>query len=406
MNTSGIRGRRLLAAGLLAVLTVGTATPASAAPGAGPPDGRILHAGGATAVPDSYLVVLRDAATAAGPAAVAATADRLAVDHGGTVVRVYHAAINGFEVRLPERAAKRLAADPSVAYVEQNHLVPLAAGVQPNPPSWGLDRIDQHQLPLDQQYIYPNTAPNVTAYVIDTGIRKTHVDFTGQAVDGFDAVDGVLPADDCNGHGTHLAGIIGGQLHGVAKDVRLVSVRVLNCTGSGSFAQVIAGIDWTVQNAVRPAVVNMGIGGGASTALDAAVINTINRGIPVVVPAGSSASNACNYSPGRVPQALTVAGTTITDARMGSASFGSCVDIFAPGQGITSTWHTSNTATNTISSSSVASAHVAGCVALLLQDHPTWTPAQVASHLAAVSTGGVVSNPGAGSPNRLLYCGP
>ncbi|WP_329108759.1 S8 family peptidase [Micromonospora sp. NBC_01699] len=406
MTTSGIRGRRLLAAGLLAVLTVGAATPASAATGTTAPTGQILRAGGATAVPDSYLVVLREPAAAADRAAVAATADQLGADYGGTVVRVYHAALRGFEVRLPERAAKRLAADPAVAFVEQNHLVPLAAGVQPNPPNWGLDRIDQRQLPLNQRYGYPNTAPNVRAYVIDTGIRPTHIDFTGRVVAGFDAFAGVLPPGDCNGHGTHLAGIIGGELHGVAKDVSLIAVRVLDCTGIGSYAQVIAGIDWTVQNAVRPSVANMGIGGGASTTLDAAVTNAIIRGISFAVPAGSSSANACNYSPSRVPTALTVAGTTITDAKMSSANFGSCLDIFAPGQGITSTWYTGDTATNTISGSSMASAHVAGCVALLLQANPTWSPAQLASYLAAVSTGGVVGAPGAGSPNRLLYCGP
>ncbi|GAB2941089.1 hypothetical protein GCM10027280_31940 [Micromonospora polyrhachis] len=411
MTISGSRGRQMLALNLLAALTVALVPGQPAAAGATSGEtGEIRRAAGVSAVPDSYIVVLRPAATGAAAgasvtaAAVSATADRLAAGYGGSVARVYHAALTGFEVRMSERAAKRLAADPAVAYVEQNHVVSLS-GVQLNPPSWGLDRIDQRYLPLDQKYAYPNKAPNIRAYVIDTGIRATHVDFGGSVTNGYDAVDGSLPAADCNGHGTHLAGTIGGELHGVAKDVRLVAVRVLDCNGSGTYANVIAGVDWTTHNAIRPAVANMGIGGGPSAALDAAITASINSGIIYAVPAGSSNANACNYSPGRVPAALTVAGTTPTDARMSSANFGSCVDIFAPGQGITSTWHTSNTATNTISGSSMASAHVAGCAALIWSDHPSWTAGQVIAHLLGNATTGIVTSPGTGSPNRLLYCG-
>ncbi|GAA3737999.1 hypothetical protein GCM10022225_21130 [Plantactinospora mayteni] len=410
MNTSTVPGRRRLALGLATVLaaagiaalpgpaqaTAGTARPA-------PPVGEIHNAGGVTAIPGNYLVVLHDRAlrAAGGPAAVAATADSLTARYGGTLGRVFRSAVRGFEVRLSEAGARRLAADPAVAYVEQDHVVSLA-GAQPNPPSWGLDRIDQRFLPLDNQYRYPNTARNVHAYVIDTGIRLTHTEFGGRATSGIDTVDGGT-ADDCNGHGTHLAGIVGGRTYGVAKEVRLVAVRVLSCTGSGSIAGVVAGVDWVTANAIRPAVASLSLGGTASAVMDTAVTNSIASGVTYSVASGSSATDACNFSPSRVPTALTVAGTTSTDAKMGSANFGTCLDIFAPGQGITSAWYTNDTATNTISGSSMGTAHVTGDAALVVSPNPTWTAAQVSRFITANATAGVVTSPGTGSPNRLLF---
>ncbi|WP_229403530.1 S8 family peptidase [Micromonospora okii] len=380
--------------------------PLAAAPAAG----QIRHAGGGTAVPSSYVVVLRDAAVdgRAGTreAAVSASAAGLTRRYGGSVVRVYGAALDGFEARLSEAAARRLAADPAVAWVEQNHEVRIQS-TQANPP-WGLDRIDQPALPLNSAYSYTSAGTGVTAYVIDSGIRTSHDDFGGQAVDGYDAVDNALPAADCNGHGTHVAGTVGGTTHGVAKNVKLVAVRVVDCVGSGTIAGVIGGVNWvsTHHQPGQPAVANMSVGGSVSASLNAAVANSIADGVTYAVAAGSSTVNACNSSPAGVPTAITVGATQSNDARASFSNYGTCLDIFAPGVGVLSAWHTGDTATNTISGTSMATPHVAGAAARVLQNNPTWTPAQVTSYLTATATAGVVTNPGTGSPNRLLYLSP
>lgn len=395
----GLSHRSVLV-GVATLAMVATAAPAMAAE----PVGVIREAGGATAVPDSYIVVLKDSAV--GRSQVGDNARRLVGRHGGQVARTYSAALRGFEVKVSAKAAARIAADPAVAYVEQNHTVTIS-GTQANPPSWGLDRIDQRSLPLNSSYTYPNTASNVRAYIIDTGVLFGHNDFGGRAVSGFDAVDGGS-ADDCNGHGTHVAGTVGGSAYGVAKGAQIVGVRVLNCQGSGTNAQVVAGIDWVTANAVKPAVANMSLGGSANSSIDTAVTNSINSGITYAVAAGNgdifgNRQNACNYSPARVGSAITVGATQNNDAAASFSNFGTCVDILAPGVNITSAWYTGNTATNTISGTSMASPHVAGAAALVLSANPAWSPQQVRDNLVNEATPDVVTNVGTGTPNRLLH---
>jgi subtilisin family serine protease len=383
-----------------AIAAAAFGTPAAAAPA----QGQILQAGGVTAVAGSYVVVFKDASVA--QAKVAGNAQSLAKRHGGTVARTYQYALRGFEVRLSEAAAKRLAADPSVKYVQQNHTVSIAATQTPTP-SWGLDRIDQRNLPLNNSYTYPNNGSGVRAYIIDTGIRFAHTDFGGRAVTGFDAVDGGS-ADDGNGHGTHVAGTVGGTAYGVAKGVTLVGVRVLNNAGSGTYAGVIQGIDWVTgdHDPGERAVANMSLGGPFDQAVNDAVTRSIADGVTYGIAAGNdTGANACNVSPGGTPNAITVGATQSDDARASYSNIGPCLDIFAPGSAITSAWFTSNTATNTISGTSMATPHVVGAAALVLFASPSFTPQQVRDKLVNDATNGVVTNPGAGSPNKLLYIG-
>jgi subtilisin family serine protease len=387
----GLALTSLAAAALVGGLT---ALPAQAAEA----EGRVLAADSPTAVKDSYIVTLH---TGQGLKASSAAGRSLVKGYGGSVDRTFGSALNGYSATLSATEARRLAADPAVASVEQNQRVSLAA-TQTSAP-WGLDRIDQPSLPLSGTYTYPDSAGGgVTVYVVDTGVRITHQQISGRAAHGYDAVDGDNDASDGNGHGTHVATTVAGTTYGVAKKARVVGVRVLNNSGSGTTAGVIAGIDWVTRNHSGPSVANLSLGGGASTALDTAVRNSIASGVTYAVAAGNSNTTASSSSPARVAEALTVGATTSTDARASYSNYGTALDLFAPGSSITAGWHTGDTATNTISGTSMATPHVAGAAAVYLAGHTSATPAQVASALVAGAATGKVTGAGSGSPNRLL----
>jgi subtilisin family serine protease len=352
-------------------------------------------------IENNYIVVLDDSVVGErGTFSIAPyIANEMAGNHRGKLKHIYQNALNGFAVEMSPEDAEALSQDYRVKFVEEDGVV-TADTTQSNPP-WGLDRIDQRNLPLSATYTYNWTGSGVRAYVIDTGIRTTHTQFGGRASNVFDAFGG--NGADCNGHGTHVSGTIGGSTYGVAKSSLLRGVRVLDCNGSGSNSGVIAGVDWVTNNHINPAVANMSLGGGASSALDTAVNNLANSGVPIAVAAGNSNTDACTTSPARAANAITVGATTTSDARASFSNFGTCLDIFAPGSGILSSWFSSDTATATLSGTSMASPHVAGVAALYKQFSPGASATTTRNAIVNGSTTNHVTNAGSGSPNRLLY---
>jgi subtilisin family serine protease len=350
-------------------------------------------------VADQYIVVLRSDTNPD------FEATRLSRDYSGDTSfgYIYRSALKGFSVRMSEAQAIKLAADSSVAFVEEDSELSLAA-TQANAP-WGLDRIDQRDRPLNGTYNYFATGTGVKAYIIDSGIRATHNEYSGRVISGFTAINDGRGTDDCLGHGSHVAGIVGGSTYGVAKNVSLVAVRVFDCAGSGTTSAIVAGIDWVTSDHQpgQSAVANLSLSGGATPALDTAVDNSINDGVTYSVAAGNANTDACGQSPGRVANAITVGSTDTDDSRAPTSNFGPCVDVFAPGVNITSAWNSSDSATSVVSGTSMATAHTTGVAALFLEMNPGASPASVGAAIRNSATTNHVTNAGTGSPNLLLY---
>lgn len=385
--------RTITTAGLALILAA-CADATSPPPDYAPPSARVADQQGRA----SYIVTFNDGVTN-----VPGLARQLVTANGGELTFTYEHAVRGFAAYLPPSAVNGLSRHPMIATIEPDGIM-TASATQLNA-TWGLDRIDQRDLPLNGTYVYNADGSGVNSYILDTGIRSSHVDFGTRVAAGFTAINDGRGTSDCNGHGTHVAGTVGGATWGVAKNTQLVAVRVLDCRGNGTTSGVIAGVDWVAANHSDPAVANMSLGGGASSTLDAAVEGAISSGVTFVVAAGNNNANACNYSPARVSSAITVGATTSSDAKASYSNYGSCLDIWGPGSSITSAWYTNNSATKTISGTSMASPHVAGAAALYLQGNPGGSPANVANALMSNATTGKVTSAGSGSPNLLLYTG-
>ncbi len=365
------------AAATAAVVIAGSAVPAQAAV----PEGTVFGAGAPGAIPGRYIVTLDQP--------IGGQASAMSADGGATYV-----------ADLSATQARRLAAHPGVRFVEQDRMLTIQ-GTQKNP-AWGLDRIDQRATKASRSFTPTDDGSAVHAYVLDTGIRITHADFGGRASYGYNALTAGAAANDCNGHGTHVAGTIGGSLYGVAKKVKLVAVRVLDCNGSGTLSQVISGVNWVTAHAVKPAVANMSMGGSTSKSLNAAVQRSINSGVTYVVAAGNENVSAGRMSPANLPAAITVGATDSADRRATFSNYGPALDLFAPGVNIRSDYYGDDYLTAVASGTSMASPHVAGAAALALDASPGLTPAQVRNYLVKNATTSKVKNR-KGSPDKLLF---
>ena len=355
-------------------------------------------------VPNRYVVVLDPVAMRSSSEISEKSATRLSNAYGGAIEKVYSNALQGFSAEMTPQAAEAMSNDPSVLFIEEDSYVSVNV-TQTNAP-WGLDRVDQRSVPLNTAYNYVRTGAGVHVYVIDTGIRTTHTEFGGRATADFDSMYDGQNGNDCHGHGTHVAGTIGGLNYGVAKDVRIHGVRVLGCNGIGTVSTTVDGIDWVTANHISPAVANMSMGSAASLLMDFAVQGSIDAGVTYVVAAGNAAIDACQYSPARLPAAITVGATDQNDARASYSNYGSCVDLFAPGTGIMSAWAWNDNATSSASGTSMATPHVTGTVALYLEQNQNATPAQADAALIGDATSGQMSGETNGSPNMMVFTAP